>query len=165
MNRDYPGPCATEGPFFSRSTKALADFIAREEIVSSATLHTFWPTVVYPWGLSTRDTETPYTPLFMKMVQNATEFSAYQTGNATKIIYPADGTYEDYIFWQHGVWSILFEVGKSHFPSIQALNDLVQKNVPGMRKMFEQAPKEKAEKHQFSGRCDPSLRALDLHIE
>lgn len=164
-NRDYPGPCGTEGPFHSRSTKALADFVGSQGIVASATLHTYWPAAVYPWGLSSHDLDTPYTPIFMNMVQQATQYSNYQQGNASEVIYPADGTYEDYVFWKHGVWSILFEVGHSHNPGVGGLNDIVEGNVPGLRKMFENAPKQPAEKHDFAGKCDPFLRTLDMHIE
>jgi carboxypeptidase T len=164
-NRDYPGPCGSEGPFNSRSTQAMADFVAREGIVASATLHTYWPAAVFPWGLSTEDTATPYTPIFMNMVQMATSASHYQMGNSTEVIYPADGTFEDYAYWKHGVWSILFELGRSHSPSIRDLDLLVRENIPGLRKMFEIAPKERAASHEFEGRCSTALRALDLHIE
>lgn len=165
LNRDYPGPCGSEGPFSSRSSKALADFIAVENIIASATLHSYWPAVVYPWGHSTRDTETPYMSEFTKMAEQATSLSRYAIGNAAELIYPADGTYEDYTFWKHGVWSLLFEVGRSHNPNNQDLNRMVQENVPGMRKMFENAPTERAQNHDFMGKCDLRLRALDLHIE
>ena len=116
-NRDYPGPCGTEGPFKLKSTAALAKLIDQENIISSATLHTFSPAVVYPWGISTRDTATPYQDIFVNMVTAATQESHYQTGNSTDVIYPADGCYEDYAFWKHGIWSILFELGNSHTPS------------------------------------------------
>lgn len=164
-NRDYPGPCGTEGPFHSSSTKALADFIVKEDIVASATLHTYWPAAVFPWGLSTYDVETPYTPIFMKMVQEATSSSQYQMGNSTEIIYPADGTFEDYAFWKQGVWSILFEMGRSHSPNAKELDQMVKQNIPGMRRMFETAPQARAESHDFKGKCAVALRSLDLHIE
>jgi carboxypeptidase T len=133
--------------------------------VASATLHTFWPAAVFPWGLSTQDTETPYTPIFMKMVQVATSASQYQIGNSTEVIYPADGTFEDFAFWNQGVWSILFEAGRSHSPSLKDLETLVKQNTPGLRQMFEIAPKTRAEKHEFTGQCSTALRALDMHIE
>jgi len=164
-NRDYPGPCGSEGPFHLKSTKALADFVAANNIVASATLHTYWPAVVYPWGLSTHDVETPYPSQFEKMAQDAAEFSKYTVGNSTDVIYPADGTFEDYAFWKHGVWSILFEVGRSHSPGINDLDEMVKGNVPGLRKMFEQAPAVRAEKHDFTGKCSMALKALDMHIE
>ncbi len=164
-NRDYPGPCGTEGPFHSRSTRALADFLQNENIVVSATLHTYWPAAVFPWGISTYDLDTPYTPIFMNLVQVATSASQYQTGNSTEVIYPADGAFEDYAYWKHGIWSILFELGQTHAPNVKQLDAMVKANIPGLRKMFEVAPTARAEKHEFTGRCQLGLRSLDLHIE
>jgi len=164
-NRNYPGACGTEGPFTLKSTKALADFVEKEKIVASATIHTFFPAVVYPWGLSSRDLATPYPAEFTKMVTDATEFSRYQIGNSSDVIYPADGTFEDYAFDAHGIWSILFEVGRSHSPDESAIQDMIRTNVPGMRKMFDNAPKVRAANHKFSGRCDLRLQSLDRHDE
>jgi carboxypeptidase T len=164
-NRNYPGACGTEGPFTLKSTKALADFVESEGIVASATIHTFFPAVVYPWGLSSRDLATAHPAIFTKMVTDATELSRYKTGNSSEVIYPADGTYEDYVFDKHGVWSILFEVARSHSPDESAIQDMIRTNVPGLRKMFENAPVARAANHRFTGRCDVALRALDRHDE
>lgn len=152
-NRDYPGPCGTEGPHHLKSTASLAKFIDRENIVTSATLHTFYPAVVYPWGFATTDLSTAYDDLYKVMVQNATEISHYQTGNSTEVIYPATGAYEDYAFWRSGVWSILFELGTSHQPTQQDIDKMIRLNVPGIRKMLEEAPKARAENHEFFGSC------------
>jgi hypothetical protein len=164
-NRNYPGPCGTEGPFTLKSTSALARFIAEKDIVSSATLHTFSPAVVYPWGLSSHDLKTGYESIFEGMVAEATRDSHYATGNSTELIYPADGTYEDYAFQTHGIWSILFELGYSHSPSAEDVKTLVKVNVPGLRRMLESAPTERAAKHAFAGKCDRSLVSLDRHDE
>lgn len=164
-NRNYPGACGTEGPFTLKSTQALAGFVEKEGIVSSATLHTFFPAVVYPWGLSTRDLSTAYPEIFTKMVNDATSISHYAVGNSSDVIYPADGTYEDYAFDKHGIWSILFEVGRSHSPDESAIQDMIRTNVPGMRTMFENAPKARAANHKFAGRCDARLQSLDRHDE
>lgn len=164
-NRNYPGPCGTEGPFTLKSTAALASFIEHEKIVTSATLHTFYPAVVYPWGLASQDLSTHYDDLFKDLVKAATQESGYQTGNSTQVIYAADGTYEDYAFWQHGIWSILFELGYSHDPSPAEVTTLVKVNVPGIRRMLEQAPLSRAEKHAFEGKCDGSARLTDRHDE
>lgn len=164
-NRDYPGPCGSEGPFKLRSTAALARFLEEKQIVASATLHTFYPAVVYPWGLASRDLNTPYTDLFKLLVEAATLESHYQWGNSTEVIYPANGTFEDYAYWQHGIWSILFELGASHSPDPKAVEEMVRLNVPGLRRMFEQAPRERAENHAFGGRCDQRLFLLDRHDE
>ena len=164
-NRDYPGPCGTEGPFTLKSTHALADFIDREGIVTSATLHTFYPAVVYPWGLGTHDLSTPYDSIFKDIVQSAVQDSHYQVGNSTEVIYPANGTFEDYAFWKHGIWSILFELGETHSPSQAQVDEMVRVNVPGLRAMLLTAPRERAADHAFKGKCDESLRSLDRHDE
>ena len=80
-NRDYPGPCGTSGPHRLKSTSSLAKFIDQENIISTATLHTYYPAVVYPWGISTYDVSTPYDDIFKTMVNNATEMSKYTVGN------------------------------------------------------------------------------------
>jgi predicted deacylase len=166
-NRNYPGPCGTEGPLTLKSTQALADFVAKQGIVASATLHTFSPAVVYPWGISTHDLSTPYDDQFRQLCQAATVESQYAVGNSTEVIYPADGAYEDYAFWKHGIWSLLFELGDTHSPDMGEVKQLVQVNVPGLRRFFEQAPAQRAEKHDFTGKCDRSFAMLmrDLHDE
>ena len=164
-NRDYPGPCGSEGPFNLKSTRALADFIASANIVASATLHTFYPAVVYPWGFSTNDISTPYDDLFKFLGSLATEWSKYPVGNSKEVIYPADGTFEDYAFWKHGIWSLLFELGNSHSPDEGDVDTMIRENMPGLAKFFAGAPKERAADHEFKGKCDMSLRSLDRHDE
>ncbi|MBI3556473.1 MAG: succinylglutamate desuccinylase/aspartoacylase family protein [Deltaproteobacteria bacterium] len=164
-NRDYPGPCGTEGPHKLKSTALLAAFVDREGIVASATLHTFYPAVVYPWGLASHDLSTPYDDQFKQLVNLATQESHYQVGNSTEVIYAANGTYEDYAFWKHGIWSILFELGNSHNPVQADVDEMIRVNVPGMRRMLEQAPKERATNHAFSGKCDGRLGRFDRHDE
>lgn len=164
-NRDYPGPCGTNGPHRLKSTALLARFIDQKAIVASATLHTYFPAVVYPWGISSHDLTTHYDGLFLQLAKASTVESGYQVGNSTEIIYPADGTYEDYAFWRHGIWSLLFELGSSHNPSGGDVAEMVRTNVPGLRRMLEQAPRERAQDHGFSGKCDAGLAALDLHNE
>lgn len=164
-NRDYPGACATEGPFLLKSTKALATFIDKENIVNSATLHTYYPAVVWPWGISTRDLDTPYTDTFKQLTAYATQESGYQTGNSTEVIYAADGTFEDYAFWKHGIWSILFELGFSHNPSETDVQKMIDVNVPGIRRMLANAPMARAADHEFHGKCDLLLRYRDRHDE
>ncbi len=164
-NRNYPGPCGTEGPFTLKSTKLLADFIDTENIISSATIHTSFPAVVYPWGLGSEDLRTPYMDTFTKLAIDATSVSKYEIGNSTEVIYPANGTFEDYAYWKHGVWSMLFEVGYSHYPDLKAVKELVRVNPPGLRLMFENAPTERAENHGFSSQCSFRMMILDRHDE
>ena len=165
-NRDYPGPCGTEGPFKLKSTAMLAKLVADNHIVASATLHTYYPAVVYPWGISTQDLSTPYDDVFKNLVQAATVESQYQTGNNTAIIYPADGTFEDYAFWKHGIWSLLFELGSTHTPTDAEVETMINVNVPGLRRFLEQSPRQLAEHHDFTGKCDNRMMSWrDKHDE
>jgi predicted deacylase len=165
-NRNYPGPCGTEGPFTLKSTQALAQFIEREGVVTSATLHTFHPAVLYPWGHSAQgeDLVTPYEDIYKQISAAAAIESHYEVGNSALLIYPADGTYEDFAFWKHGIWSLLFELGGSHSPTKSEVEEMVRVNVPGIRRMLTLAPTQRAEKHDFTGKCDVR-RGLDRHDE
>ncbi len=164
-NRDYPAPCNTETPFNLKSTKALDEFLEKEKIVSTATLHTHYPAVTWPWGMSTHDREPPNKDIFKKLARFATRESKYEVGNSADVVYPADGTYEDYVYAQYGIFSLLFEIGRSHSPSPSDVEELIRVNVPGLRLMFENSPEARAEDHEFKGACDHGLRSLDLHDE
>lgn len=163
-NRDYPGPCATAGPFKSRATLALAQFIADKNIITSATLHTYWPAVLYPWGISTRDTATLDETTFIELSKKATEESQYKFGNSTELLYAADGTFEDYAYWKHGIWSLLFELGYSHTPSATAVQEMIEKNVPGIKRFLAESPIKRASDHKFKGQCDLNVLGR-IHLE
>jgi carboxypeptidase T len=153
LNRDYPGPCGSAGPFLSTSTKALADFLANENIVTAATLHTYKPAVVYPWGISTRDVDTLDTPVFIDLAKAATIESQYQIGYSTTVMFPADGTFEDYAYWKHGIYSLLFEIGEVNVPAPDVLVKTIHDNVAGLRAMFAISPRVQAAQHEFTGQC------------
>ena len=55
--------------------------------------------------LTGNDLKTEYEDLFKNLVASATVESKYTTGNNTEVMYPADGTFEDYAFWKTGAWS------------------------------------------------------------
>jgi carboxypeptidase T len=164
-NRNYPSPCGTEGPFTLKSTTALARFVAEQNIVASATLHTYSPAVTFPWGLSTKDLTTGYESIFKALGAAATQDSRYPYGNTSQLIYPANGTFEDYAFLQHGIWSLLFELGSTHNPNAAQVEQMIKVNVPGLRRMMENAPTERAAQHAFKGKCDKQLESFDRHDE
>jgi len=165
-NRDYPGPCGAEGPWELRSTKALADFLESEEIVAAATLHSYYPAVVYPWGNYARDYSTPNDDRFIELAEHAVVRSNYEIGFSGEVIYPADGTFEDYAYWKHGIWSLLFELGYERYPDDRDLDRMIVDNLPGLRAMFENAPAQRALDHEFNNGCVSSLnRGFDPHNE
>jgi len=152
-NRDYPGPCGTDGPFFLKSTKSLSDFLDRENIVASVTLHTYSPAILYPWGFSADNYSTEYDDIYKQLGEAAAQESGYRVGNSAADLYPADGCFEDYAMWKHGIWSMLFEMGFSHSPNQAAVDEMIRGNVPGIRRYFEQAPRQRAEHHDFTAHC------------
>ncbi|MBI3555653.1 MAG: succinylglutamate desuccinylase/aspartoacylase family protein [Deltaproteobacteria bacterium] len=164
-NRDYPGPCGTEGPFLLKSTGALARFLAERNIVAAATLHTFHPAVVYPWGFGTKDFDPPNLDVFLQLVRAATVESKYPIGNSTDVIYPARGTFEDYAFSRFGIWALLFELGHTHKPYENEVADLIHDNIPGLRRLLGIAPKTRALSHSFTGKCDSLAFLFDRHEE
>jgi carboxypeptidase T len=161
-NRDYPNPCGSDGPFALKSTHHLATFIDEAKISSSLTLHTYMPLVAYPWGMGRNFTD-PYLDIYKKLASFTVEFSGYDIGNSAQAIYPANGTFEDYAFWKHGIWSLLMELGTSHNPSQADLVKMAKVNIPGMVKFLEQAPAERAMNHEYDGDC--SRRLIDRHLE
>ena len=164
-NRDYPGPCGTDGPFHLKSTALLARFLDEHAIVATATLHTFRPAVVYPWGFGTKDFNPPYLDIFQQLCAAATVESQYTTGNSTDVIYPAPGTFEDYAFSKHGIWALLFELGHTHKPYDNEIADMIQVNIPGLRRLLTVAPRTRAPNHKFTGKCDPQAFLFDRHEE
>lgn len=153
-NRDYAGPCKKGAVFNLKSTKALAEFLDAKEIQISATLHTYWPAVTYPWGISTRDTDIPQRAQYIELAKAATQESNYQVGNSTQLLYAADGAFEDYAYWRHGIWSLLFELGFTHSPNPSAVKTMIEVNVPGIRRFLESSPKQRVADHLFTGQCD-----------
>lgn len=160
-NRDYEGPCRSGLAHKLKSTKYLADFVEEKKIVASATLHTFMPGVLYPWGFSTRDTMTLDQSKFVDLARLATKESGYTVGNSTEELYAADGTFEDYAYWKYGIWSLLFEMGLSHNPDEQNIQDMIRLNLPGLRRFLEEAPENRSVQNQFTGRCDRNVRQRD----
>ena len=81
-------------------------------------------------------------------------FKSIRIGNNTQVLYPADGTFEDYAYWKHGIWSLLFELGFSHTPDATAIKNMVDVNIPGIRRFLENSPKQRVTTHAFTGKCD-----------
>lgn len=156
-NRDYTSPCKSGTSFNLKSTKALSDFLVAKNIQISATLHTYFPAVVYPWGISTQDLSTPYDAKYIELAKDATKESNYRVGNSTEVLYAADGTFEDYAYWKHGIWSLLFELGFSHNPDATSIKNMVEVNILGLRRYLENAPKQRVQNHAFTGRCDTNV--------
>jgi carboxypeptidase T len=157
-NRDYPNPCRSGAPYQLKSTEALSQFLVDKNIQISATLHTYWPAVVYPLGIPATNVSTPYDDQYKILVSAATEESKYQTGNSSDILYPVEGAFEDFAYIKHGIWSLLFELGFTHQPDPQAVKNMIESNTPGIRRFLETAPAHRVTQHDFNGQCDQRLQ-------
>jgi len=157
-NRDYDGPCRSGRAFQLSSTQSLSRLVNEKNIVASATLHTYMPGVLYPWGFSTRETMTADQSQYVDLARLAAKESGYKVGNSTEELYAADGTFEDYAYWKYGIWSLLFEMGSSHNPTQREIENMIRVNIPGLRRFFEETPPSRSVQNQFTGRCDKSVR-------
>lgn len=164
-NRDYPGPCLTKKSHALKSTSLLADFLEKENIITSMTLHTYFPAITYPWGVTSSTTKTDDNNYFQELVKLAATGNNYYLGTSTDVIYPADGTFEDYAYWKHGVWSLLYEIGTSHSPSPTAVEKAIRDTLPGMRLVFKNSLLERSHQHEFKGSCNSRVRSFDPHME
>ena len=164
-NRDYPGPCVSKNTHALNSTRLLAQFVDQKNIVSSMTLHTYFPAITYPWGVSSSTTKTDDHTFFQELVKLAATGNNYYLGTSTDVVYPADGTFEDYAYWKHGVWSLLYEIGTTHSPSPTAIEKVIRETLPGMRLVFKNSQLERSKNHDFKGNCNARILSFDPHME
>ncbi len=148
-NRDYPDPCVQEKDNFQlKSTGLIADFIERENIVASVTIHGYIGTFTYPWGIYTADPRTPDHTIYEMLGRKAVEANHYTTGTHTDIVYPTAGAYEDYIYAEHGVWVMLLEL--AHSPDLD-------EDTQALVNFFTLAPRERSGFHEHTGQCTETL--------
>lgn len=144
-NRDYPDPCTKDQPFQLASTRELADFVAREDIVAAVTIHGYIGTFTYPWGIFTTNTHTLDDAAFKAMSQQVIAVNRYTTGTHADAIYPTAGAFEDWAYFEHGVWVMLLEIANR--PNIT-------RDADSLLKYFAIAPAMRSEQHGHLGRCE-----------
>lgn len=167
-NRDYPGPCGSDsgGPFLLKSTKLLSNFLTTKQITAAVTLHTYSRWVLFPWSVNYK-TYTKDQATFEKLAQAATAHNEYILGTAADIMYAMHGNFMDYAYWQHGIWSLLFEIGTTHSPNPTQIQEAIRRNVPAVRALLKAFPKNRSTAHAFNGHCPSGLTTnfLDLSNE
>lgn len=143
-NRDYPDPCTTDRPFVLASTRNLAEFIRREDIVAAVTVHGYIGTFTYPWGIFTTNTATPDHRLFQSMSAQVVTVNGYETGTHADAIYPTAGAFEDWAYHELGVWVMLLEI---------ANRPNVDRDADALLKYFAVAPRARSTNHDHLGDC------------
>lgn len=143
-NRDYPDPCTSDTPFVLASTRSLSEFVAREHIIAAVTIHGYIGTFTYPWGIYTNDARSQDDAAFKVLARQVVTINGYQTGTHKDAIYPTAGAFEDWAYFEHGVWVMLLEIANR--PNID-------KDARSLLKYFAIAPKTRSMQHEHLGRC------------
>lgn len=109
-NRDYPGPCVATTTSKLASIRLAQALLASRPFAGSLTVHGYIGALTYPWGIDIGDTHTLDHNQFEAVTAKAARENGYQHGTSTDIVYPCDGSFEDYSYWKHGTWSLLAEL-------------------------------------------------------
>lgn len=109
-NRDYPDPCTDDQSYKLSSTRALSDFVKSEGIIGAVTIHGYIGTFTYPWGTFTDTPRTLDDAAYRKLAALGAAQNGYKTGTHGQAIYPTAGAFEDWAYYELGVWTMLLEI-------------------------------------------------------
>lgn len=156
-NRDYPNPCTSSPGGRLKSIARLMDFLKTRIFSGSVTVHGYDGSLTFPWGMHADDYHTQDHNEYTSIFQKAAAFNGYRVGTAADVVYPANGCYEDWVYWKHGMWSLLLELRNG---SAKDIKD----TVPAIAAFYDQLRASPSNKNQFLGNC---LRSPgpDLRVE
>ncbi|MFT6069166.1 MAG: hypothetical protein ACJAT2_000357 [Bacteriovoracaceae bacterium] len=143
-NRDYPDPCVEKKSFKLKSTTLLSGFVKEKNIVGAITIHGYYGSLTYPWGIYTDNYRSLDHDIFELKAQKATRHNSYTTGTHADVLYPAGGAFEDWAYFEHGVWSLLVEL--ENRPDFK--ND-----VKMLYSSIESFPGKRSSDHRHIGNC------------
>lgn len=143
-NRDYPDVCVQEPYFQLKSTQNIIKFIEQNDIIGAVSIHGYIGTFTYPWGIYTTNTKTLDDELFKHISYEATKFNNYRIGTHADVIYPAAGTFEDWIYYAYGIWANLVELQRN--PDLTADSKM-------LLTYFNLLPQERSHNHNHLGTC------------
>lgn len=143
-NRDYADPCAKNVHSQLASTRNLATFMERYNVIGAVTIHGYIGTFTFPWGIYTSNTKTKDHDTFQAMATQSVKANSYRIGTHTDVIYAAVGAFEDWAYHKHGIWTMLLEM--KNYPDVEkdALCTLIY---------FSVVPKQRSTQHEHVGQC------------
>lgn len=152
-NRNYPGPCPGKETETLKSIRTFIAFLATRTFAGSVTIHGYLTSLTYPWGLHTDTYDTQDRNRYDEIVRQAAEQNHYPYGNGAKVLYPANGCYEDYVYWKYGTWSMLVEIDSG-------TPDDIARTVPAVATFFNLLDSSASTHNVFTGKCvSPSANA------
>ena len=143
-NRDYPDPCIQKSDYKLRSTQHLANFVLAKDIVGAVTIHGYYGSLTYPWGIYTDNYRTLDHDIFEAKARVAVARNSYTIGTHADILYPAGGAFEDWVYFKHGIWSLLVELEDR--PKWESDLSMLVSSI----KSF---PKKRSKDHRHLGNC------------
>ncbi len=156
-NRDYPGPCHTYQTGKLKSIQRVMELLKSRIFAGSVTVHGYDGSFSYPWGMYVNNYKTLDDNIYESLFAKAAEVNDYKSGNGAILIYPANGCYEDYIYWKYGSWSLLLELESGD------AND-IKKTVPAIAHYFSLLDSSPSQKNTFNTTCT-GYRGPDLRVE
>ncbi len=109
-NRDYPGPCISAQGGKLKSIKLMMNLLESRVFAGSLTVHGYLGGLTYPWGVDVDKTATKDQNFYDSVFSKAAKLNGYRYGTSTDVVYPCDGTFEDYVYWKKGIFSMLLEL-------------------------------------------------------
>lgn len=155
-NREYPGPC-NSGASTLGSIRSLMQLLQSRPYTATATIHGYLGAMTYPWGFATTETHTLDDAKYAALMREATQFNRYPYGRSGDVVYPVFGSYEDWVYWKHGVWSVLVELRNGDPRDIVDTTD-------SLLTFFEQVDSSPSVQNVHQGQCRAHY-AVDLHLE
>lgn len=156
-NRDYPNPCTAKPGGKLLSIKRVMDLAKSRIFSGSVTVHGYDGSLTYPWGLYTDKTHTEDHNQFDQIFSKAATLNGYRVGTAADIVYPANGCYEDFVYWKYGMWSLLLELASG---SDSDINNTAK----AIASFYDQLNSSPSDKNQFLGNCT-AHRGPDRRVE
>jgi carboxypeptidase T len=156
-NREYKGPCHAGTTRPLKSIQSIVDTLERRTFTAAATLHGYIGTLTSPWGVTTPNPKPIDYPTYETWLRKASRHNGYAWGTSSEMIYPANGTFEDYVFWKFGMWSLLVELKTGNTLDLADTTDAVLE-------FFTQVNATRAQDPSATVSCHHSP-FIDLHLE
>ncbi len=112
---NYRGP----RPFSENETKAVRDFVNKQDISISLSFHSFSEVIIYPWMHTSKT--APDEELFISIGENMSRINDYYLYTGRNYILPRYGgtlgSSENWLYREHGIISFTMELCREYAPT------------------------------------------------
>lgn len=157
-NRDYPGPCKIDKKTYLKSIQTMINFLDARSFTGTVTVHGYIGSMTYPWGINVSNSHSLDHNEFERITKKAASINGYQHGTSTDIVYPCDGSFEDYTYYKRGSWSLLLELKSGN------KND-IEDSTQALLTYFFEMNSSPSVKNQLASSCLRGTHLLDLRNE